>query len=155
MLRGVWISRSTEIFSEHAIDENRSYKQGFYFDFTAGEMSEVRIYHELNGSDLRPVAMSVPATGSAIRISQPVTSGIYAGWHLVQWETERDRCATIAVGLERRRDELVDTLMVIGPKMFWSSNSDSTRSIEDFFKDPTNRRRDFLNYGMNPLPKWK
>ena len=154
VLTGTWVSRQSGILSEQGLGETRSYKDGFYFDFTGSELSGVRVYHKLNGADLIPAAISIPSGATEISISAAVTSGIYEGWHLIQWKTGTDRCSTIAVGLERRNNEFTDTLLILGPKMFFGVGDIKTPGIDEFFKTP-GVKRNYLMIDRNSLPRWE
>ena len=154
VLTGTWLIRREGTQSEQGLGETRSYKDGFYFDFTGGEISSVRVYHTLNGADLVPAAISIPTSATEIAISPAVTSGIYQGWHLVQWKTGNDRCSTIAVGLERRNNELTDTLLILGPKMFFGVGDVESPGVDEFFKEP-GVKRDYLPIDKNTLPRWE
>jgi hypothetical protein len=154
VLTGTWLTRRSGLLSEQGLGETRSYKDGFYFDFTGSEISGVRVYHTLNGADLVPTAISIPASISEISISAKVTTGIYQGWHLVQWKTGADRCSTIAVGLERRNNELTDTLLILGPKMFYGVGDVESPGMDEFFKEP-GVKRDYLPIDKNSLPRWE
>jgi hypothetical protein len=154
VLTGTWLTRRQGILSEQNPSGTRSYKDGFYFDFTGSELSSVRVYHTLNGAALNPTAISIPSRANEILISTAITSGIYQGWHLIQWETEKDRCTTIAVGLERKDNELTDTLLVIGPKSFNGAGDIEAPGVAEFFKEP-NIKREYLPLGRVDLPRWE
>ncbi len=154
VLSGAWLTRREGMLSEQYLGETRSYKDGFYFEFTGSEIDSIRIYHQLNGADLVPVATSIPGKATEISISAAVTSGIYEGWHLVQWKTGTNRCSTIAVGLERRNNELTDTLLILGPKSFFGAGDVEAPGVSDFFKEP-GIRKDYLPLGRQSLPRWE
>jgi hypothetical protein len=154
VLTGTWLTRISGIQSEQAQGETRSYKDGFHFDFTGSEISGVRVYHTLNGADLVPEAISIPASATEIVISETVTSGIYQGWHLVQWKTSKNRCSTIAVGLERRNNELTDTLLILGPKTFFGVGDVKSPGVDEFFKEP-GVKREYLPLDKDNLPRWE
>lgn len=154
VLTGTWLTRRSGMLSEQALGETRSYKDGFFFDFTGSEISGVRVYHTLNGAVLVPRAISIPASANEISISPAVESGIYEGWHLIQWKTGLDRCSTIAIGLERRDNELTDTLLILGPKMFYGVGLTESPGVEDFFKEP-GVKKDYLPVDKNTFPRWE
>ena len=155
VLSGTWISRSPGILSEIGRAETRSWKQGLYFDFTGSELSEVRVYHRLNGADLVPVAISPPYRGTQVMFSEPVASGTFQGWHLVQWNLANGLCMTIAVGFERRAGEYAQTLRMIGPRTVQSSSGQRSLGVADFFNDSVGHPRDFLSWGLDEMPRWE
>jgi hypothetical protein len=154
-LRGTWVDRSAGIRSEHGRGQSRSYKDGFFFDFTGSELGEVRVYHVLNGADLRPTAISHPPRGTSLSVSVPMPWGSFAGWQLLQWNHNNDHCVTIAVGFERLAGDARDTLMVIGPIQASRTNATSPLTMEDFFDDAVGNPRQFKFWSDTEMPIWE
>jgi hypothetical protein len=100
------------------------------------------------------VATTYPNEVDGVVFSEPMPSGAYAGWRLVQWTREESGCATVAVGIERKAGEAQETLVVLGPKVFFGADDVTAPTMADFLKAP-GARREFSSLGLGTLPRWE
>ena len=152
-LEGPWVTRRSGVMTDRGPAGDRTFKEGFYFGFGAGEISQVKVYHQLNGTDLRAVAISMPERGKSVSVSGAVESGEFVGWRLVQWQNARGACYTVGVGVERQPGATDHTLYMIGPVMVSGSGAVSQPGMSDFFKQHS--RRDTFSRESRDLPRWE